>query len=81
MKERIPFQGKGDELQYRIDGLPPIVRGYLSLGEVLKNPTLDNETQIKLREERFNLFNKFEPQDKALLINFIESQRKEDKKK
>ena len=48
MKEKIPFQGKGDELQYRLDNLSSIVKAYISDENALENPVLEEADKVSI---------------------------------
>ena len=65
MKE---FQPRDNELQMRIDSLPPIVRGYMSLEFTLGSPVITEEEKTIIRQDMAKLVKNMKPKDQAHLL-------------
>ena len=64
----IRFRGKGDDRQFRIDNLPPIVRGYMSLEFVLGSPVIKEEEKAIIQQDMANTIKNMNLREQAHLL-------------
>ena len=57
-----------DELQYRIDSLPPIVRGYMALEFTLASSVIEDATKESIQQDMAKLIKNMKPKDQAHLL-------------
>ena len=67
MKE-IRFQGNGDELKFRVDSLPPLVRAYFAHESALQSQVITDDTKQILKDEMIGLVKVMKPKEQAQLL-------------
>lgn len=72
------FQPRDNELQMRIDALPPLVRGYMALEFTLGSLIRTEEEKTIIQGEMTKLVKVMKPEDRAHLLmhkNWIERRK------